>query len=476
MSAPAATTRYIIAADDKTKAAIASINAGFKSIDRGVKSTVRGINTSLGLIAGMGLKRAFQSIFTETANSSREFATALDDVKRAARDLLSADDGAPAATAALKELAETLKDPATQKAADDLTSTLIRGFAAVTSGAAHAVVGWEVILGLTGDEVENLRRQIAAIDGQLANKRASLNAATGMFAQGLRTDIAALEAERNLLIRQQNAAIDRGPANQGKEISLPSGATLDIPGFNVPDLNIADDLTKQMAEFQRLDNMIPVDHLQEQLGEFVKTFDSQINEGVVESAQRASDSIAEIGDKLGEDILGKSKELSVFAEQAARDMQSAFADFLFDPFEGGLKGMLKGFVDVIRRMIAEAAAAQIFETLFGSGSKGKSGAGNAFVSFLGSVFSSSTGSVPKYASGTDYVPRDQLALVHKGERIIPASMNRAGAGSAPVINVTNNIDARGATSDVIKALPEVMRRNNEAVKADIIRGLRSGKY
>ena len=35
--------------------------------------------------------------------------------------------------------------------------------------------------------------------------------------------------------------------------------------------------------------------------------------------------------------------MSVFAEQAAKNMQDAFADFLFDPFKDGLGGMVDGF-------------------------------------------------------------------------------------------------------------------------------------
>ena len=55
--------------------------------------------------------------------------------------------------------------------------------------------------------------------------------------------------------------------------------------------------------------------------------------------------------------------MTAFADQAARNMQDQFAQFLFDPFEDGLKGMLKGFIDTIRQMIAQAAAAQIFNAL-----------------------------------------------------------------------------------------------------------------
>jgi hypothetical protein len=51
------------------------------------------------------------------------------------------------------------------------------------------------------------------------------------------------------------------------------------------------------------------------------------------------------------------------SDQAARSIQSAFADFFFDPFEDGLKGMVKSFIDAIRRMIAEWLAFQTITML-----------------------------------------------------------------------------------------------------------------
>ena len=56
-------------------------------------------------------------------------------------------------------------------------------------------------------------------------------------------------------------------------------------------------------------------------------------------------------------------QMSEFAVQAARNMQTAFADFLFDPFKGGLQGMLEGFITVLRQMTSQALAARIFETI-----------------------------------------------------------------------------------------------------------------
>lgn len=71
-----------------------------------------------------------------------------------------------------------------------------------------------------------------------------------------------------------------------------------------------------------------------------------------------------------------TKRMSQFAIQAARNMQTGFAQWLYDPFKDGLKGMLSGFIDMLRKMVAEAAAAKIFDALLGTrNSKGQNTGG-----------------------------------------------------------------------------------------------------
>ncbi|WP_407280610.1 hypothetical protein U5817_10020 [Aromatoleum evansii] len=94
-----------------------------------------------------------------------------------------------------------------------------------------------------------------------------------------------------------------------------------------------------------------------------------------------------VNDVLG-NVATKTDEatgvMDEFAKQAARNMQDAFADFLFDPFSKGIEGMLDGFARVVRRMIAEALAAELAQKLFGSLVSGGQGGGllGAGLSFL----------------------------------------------------------------------------------------------
>ena len=143
-------------------------------------------------------------------------------------------------------------------------------------------------------------------------------------------------------------------------------------------------------------------------------------------------------------IKGDVGELDEFGKKAAQNMQSAFADFLFDPFAKGTKTMAQQFGEAVRRMISEAGSAQLLKLLLGdfaktgdlggwigSLAKGFSGTGGGS-SWIGSLFSgggSSAGAidwssyvVPSWHAGGMVEPGGQTF-----NRLAPAALF-AGAG------------------------------------------------
>lgn len=132
----------------------------------------------------------------------------------------------------------------------------------------------------------------------------------------------------------------------------------------------------------------------------------------------------------------KLDDMSVFADEAARNMQSAFADFLFDPFDQGVKGMVLGFINAIRQMVAEALAAQALQAVIGAFSAGAgggsslgnagatdavSGAGSSFAAFAadGGLIKTFADGGPVSGPGTarsDSIP----ARLSNGEFVQPA--------------------------------------------------------
>lgn len=104
-----------------------------------------------------------------------------------------------------------------------------------------------------------------------------------------------------------------------------------------------------------------------------------------------SDTLIKVDKKKIEQSQGAADQTNEFAQQAARNMQSAMADYLYDPFAASADKMAQKFGDTVRRMIADAAAAQLGKLLFGNmaggagGGSADSGLVGAAASFLGSV-------------------------------------------------------------------------------------------
>ena len=95
--------------------------------------------------------------------------------------------------------------------------------------------------------------------------------------------------------------------------------------------------------------------------------------------------------------------------------------------------------DILRLAIRKS----ITEPLF----SGMTGEGGIFSSIGGALF----GGVPSHATGIDYVPRDMMARIHKGEMVVPANdanaIRRGSSGGGDLsVNVINNVGAKVSTS------------------------------
>lgn len=162
----------------------------------------------------------------------------------------------------------------------------------------------------------------------------------------------------------------------------------------------------------------------------------QFGDSILESTQGIADNMSEI-------FKQPFDELSPYADEAARNMQTAFADFLFDPFEDGIKGMLRGFVDVLRRMVAEAAAAKIF----GSKKSGGLGLGDLVTGAVGSLFGFAQGGSFNVggSGGTD----SQLVAFKAtpGERVSVSTPAQQKSGRSIVVHQSVTVNAAQLTQD-----------------------------
>jgi hypothetical protein len=176
-------------------------------------------------------------------------------------------------------------------------------------------------------------------------------------------------------------------------------------------------------------------------------------------------------------------EADVWAVQAAKNIQDALGDNLFQILDGNFKSIGASFGNMLKRMVAEATAAQLSRALFGDFAKSGQAGGllGQGLSWLGGALfgtqspapiaaSVPTTVIPSHADGLDYVPYDgYLARLHRGERVQTAAEARS---AGPSIIVTNHYKfASGLNVGEMQAWGEAIKNRTVAdVKDQIRRG------
>jgi len=190
-------------------------------------------------------------------------------------------------------------------------------------------------------------------------------------------------------------------------------------------------------------------------------------EGAFGEGQAATDKVVSVVKALSDEYQSAFNSMTVFAEQAGRNMQDSFAQFLFDPFKAGLGGMLASFVDTIRAMVAEAAAAEILRTFFSWAAGATTGGLSSFFGSMGAGVAGKAAGGPVRAGGMYLVGErgpELLRMGSVGGTVIP---NAAGAGGGNV-SVSYSIDARGADADrIMMMLPPLLRQTEQRTLAQV---------
>lgn len=157
-----------------------------------------------------------------------------------------------------------------------------------------------------------------------------------------------------------------------------------------------------------------------QMEQAFKAASDQMSRGTDE-ANKFADAAHAIGTAFEDAILG-GKKLGDVVEALGEDIgRIALRMAVTKPLEGALQNVLSTG----------------FGSLLGGGTQTPAPVFTATPSWV----------APSYATGTDYVPRTGLYMLHQGESVTPASENN-GRG----MKVEINVDARGATQDAIPGI------------------------
>lgn len=314
---------------------------------------------------------------------------------------------------AIDNLNKALKDPALVSAANTFTTAIVKGFTEIVKFSTEAIKKIKEVgqsLGVIGPSVDTSGPTFGG--PRTRYKRANIDETTRM--------------ENDWKFRMSMWELEKKWAEETKRK--------------------ADAARMAVAEREADDNE-RYQKLKETLGELPELYESNF---------KASElTVSKSTQAILDDLAAKQELFKNFAESAAQSMQSAFADFLFDPFSQGLKGMLAGFLNVIRRMLAEIVAQQILTAIFG----GFTGGTGPLATFSKAITGRAMGG--PVSRGTPYIVGErgpELFVPNSSGSIVPNN-KMGGMTVAPVYN----IDARGATADLQQALPGILKENNRRI-------------
>ncbi len=253
-------------------------------------------------------------------------------------------------------------------------------------------------------------------------------------------------------VRDADDALAEGSIELTQWAERVSAARASLEGWSGAALEIFPDLTEEVARFD--------DALLEANNDMQAVFDEWMNADMNNMMADFEESVKE-----------KVDETTKWMKRATENVQDILADGiekgLTDGFDEGAKGMLKGMEALIMKMIAQAAAAQIGQTLFGSegigsgggwlGTLGKAVAG----AFAGSAGGGTMDQGGRGNANTSYL----IGIGAQPERFVPdvpGHFEPAGMGGGTTIQQNFSIQAPQGT---------VSRATQQQVGAAAARGI-----
>lgn len=184
-----------------------------------------------------------------------------------------------------------------------------------------------------------------------------------------------------------------------------------------------------------------------------------------EEAQRTYKEQLDAEQKLVEESKKGYEDLERAIDGYAKSASAAMTDFIF--------GSKTSFGDMVNSMLKDLARLALQKSIFDplvtgiTGSLGgEGGIGGWFKSLL-----------PGFANGTEYVPKDMVANIHQGERVLTREENRnysQGMGGNVSVNVTVNSDGSSSVQSDASFGKQLGNAIKATVQAELLKQKRQG--
>lgn len=368
---------------------------------------------------------------------------------------------------AFADNAETIEQ--STKAITDFVIVTLDGFNKI-----RQFFGWET-------ETEKLKKQLREVQDEIVKTQRAIDQGTfttpGAYFKNNRLGIDPIRYAKDSLAGEQGAQkrLSEYIAKQEKLINRLqniSAKRMEFANREPPTIDSSlpstsdktkDDLADYVRGFEKIEDRVArqLEELEARKSDLQKAFPGYYEHiGKKIREQMHIDEI-EVKPKKRSSLFKGIDQMQEYAKQAARNMQDAFADFLFDPFDDGVKGMARGFLNAIRRMLANQAALQIFRLLGGMPGP------------VGKLFGGAR------ADGGPVSPSQAYLVGERGpEMFVPNVAGRIipnGAGGVTIVQ-NNSFEAGADLATIQSKIVPVLEDNNEKLKAEFVEEMRRGRF
>lgn len=242
-----------------------------------------------------------------------------------------------------------------------------------------------------------------------------------------------------------------------------------LPKITPEELNEHQNRLNQFAQ----SNKRIMDKMRKELEEDDRQYEERMREQFELREQIRTDTLVTSLRMQGEALEEATEEMSQFAVQAAHNIQDAFAEFFFDPFDKGLQGMVESFAIAMQRMAANMMAQELTQWIFPSLIK-KEAHGDAFSG--GNIIPMARGGV--VSAPTLFPMAHGMGLMGErgAEAVMPLGRTSSGdlgvkttgkSGGIQIINVSDSSDIENFLTSARgqEVIVNTIRRNNTQVRA-----------